>query len=193
MADIVELTLHAKNARLRETRRALGISQPQMAQKLGMCHLYYLDIENLRRIPKPEIQDKISCILVKPADWLFPESLLDAIKAGVFDKRKKNLDDTGVKRLTYKYRLDYDGETKMIEDVDRELLVGAIQEAITVLSPRQREVIMLHHGLAGNETHTFAEIGAKYGCSKERIRQIHYKALKILRHPHNSRALKRWL
>ncbi len=63
------------------------------------------------------------------------------------------------------------------------ILQEAIQDALYTLNEREREVLILHFGLEGEEPQTFETISHRFGLSRERIRQIEMKALKKLRHP----------
>lgn len=52
----------------------------------------------------------------------------------------------------------------------------AVAEALEALSNRDREIIVLRFGLAGEPPRTLEEIGVGYGLTRERIRQIENKA-----------------
>ena len=54
----------------------------------------------------------------------------------------------------------------------------AVQQALTHLTKREERVIRLRFGI-GKETdsHTLAEVASEYGLSRERIRQIEYRAI----------------
>lgn len=49
------------------------------------------------------------------------------------------------------------------------------------LTPRQRSVIEMRHGLGGGPAMTLAEVGKELGLTRERVRQIQMIALQILR------------
>jgi len=55
------------------------------------------------------------------------------------------------------------------------------EELLTMLSPREKDVIHLRFGLAGRASHTLEETGCVLGVTRERARQIEYKALTKIR------------
>ena len=71
-------------------------------------------------------------------------------------------------------------ETTALED---------IEEALTYLSDREREIVRLRYGLKDGKSHTLEELGQMLGVTRERVRQLEMKALRILRHPMVSKRL----
>ena len=67
------------------------------------------------------------------------------------------------------------------EIVEGHILRGDIEEALQCLSAKERDVIMMRHGLDDGEPKTLAIIGEKYGLSRERVRQIENNCYKKLR------------
>lgn len=65
-----------------------------------------------------------------------------------------------------------------------------IEKMLDTLSEREAGVISMRFGLDDGESKTMDEIGAVYGVTRERIRQIEAKAMSKLRHPSRSRGLK---
>ena len=61
------------------------------------------------------------------------------------------------------------------------------------LTPREEQVIKLRFGLEDGRPRTLEEVGRKFQITRERIRQIEAKALRKLRHPSRSKALKDYL
>ena len=61
------------------------------------------------------------------------------------------------------------------------------------LTPREEQVIKLRFGLEDGRPRTLEEVGKKFEITRERIRQIEAKALRKLRHPSRSKALKDYL
>jgi RNA polymerase primary sigma factor len=68
---------------------------------------------------------------------------------------------------------------KNIESVDRE----RISKMLSILSPREQEVLKMRFGLEGKDSMTLKEVALLFNVSIERIRQIETKAFRRLRHP----------
>ncbi|MDR0890270.1 MAG: RNA polymerase sigma factor RpoD [Oscillospiraceae bacterium] len=64
---------------------------------------------------------------------------------------------------------------------------------LKTLTPREEKVLCLRYGLLDGKMHTLEEVGLVFDVTRERIRQIEAKALRKLRHPSRSRALKDYL
>ena len=65
-----------------------------------------------------------------------------------------------------------------------------IFEAMEVLTPRERDVIILRFGLLDGRRRTLEEVGRKYHLTRERIRQLESKSIRKLRHPKRREMLK---
>ena len=73
------------------------------------------------------------------------------------------------------------------ELVDEQMLKDDIRRLVRTLSPREQAVIRLRFGLDdGSEPLGLADISAKFGVEKERIRKIETRALLKLRQPNRS-------
>ncbi len=75
----------------------------------------------------------------------------------------------------------------------RQLLKEQVQNALSILTEREREVLEMRFGLKDGQDHTLEEVGQHFRVTRERIRQIEAKALRKLRHPTRSRALRDYL
>ncbi len=91
---------------------------------------------------------------------------------------------------------DFIEDKEALEPMDaaaREMLREQVQNALSVLTDREREVLELRYGLIDGKDHTLEEVGQYFKVTRERIRQIESKALRKLRHPTRSRDLRDYL
>lgn len=73
------------------------------------------------------------------------------------------------------------------------MLREELNNALSSLTPREREVVTLRFGLEDGRARTLEEVGREFNVTRERIRQIEAKALRKLRHPSRSKRLKDFL
>ena len=69
------------------------------------------------------------------------------------------------------------------------LLGDQIREIIDDLYPREQKILKMRFGLDDGITHTLEEVGNEFGVTRERIRQIEFKALEKIRQHHNLKKL----
>ena len=72
-------------------------------------------------------------------------------------------------------------------------LRDAVTRALENLTPREERVLRMRFGLGTNSNCTLEEVGQTFSVTRERIRQIEAKALRKLKHPSRSRALRSFL
>jgi len=75
----------------------------------------------------------------------------------------------------------------------RNMMEQKVDEVLGTLNPREARILRLRFGLENGRAYTLEEVGAKFGLTRERIRQIEGKALRRLRHPKRARQLKEYL
>jgi RNA polymerase primary sigma factor len=91
---------------------------------------------------------------------------------------------------------DFIEDETLPEPVDaaaKELLKDQVQNALAVLTERERQVLEMRFGLRDGKDYTLEEVGKYFQVTRERIRQIEAKALRKLRHPTRSRHLRDYL
>lgn len=100
-----------------------------------------------------------------------------------------------------------DGEESTLIDVlvngnadsaDRQIMFNdslrlEIQRSLTLLTPRQKEVICYFYGIDVEEPVSLEDMGLKYGLTRERVRQIKDKALEKLKTFTGSNLLKEYM
>jgi len=196
---LVSLRLLTRNTKLVEARHAKGVTQVEMAKEIGMSLQRLSHIENLKFVPADGDRAKIATYLGQPIDYLFPDILMTAIEEGVFARREAQLAEpeiislTEAQRLRLTYTYDAEGE------VDRKLLKENMEEVLEELKPVERAVLKARFGFEGPSL-TLEEVAEHlswrfwgHPISRQRIRQIEDKALRLLRHPTRSRKLKDYL
>ncbi|MCS4088942.1 RNA polymerase sigma factor RpoD [Rhizobium sp. BK176] len=72
-------------------------------------------------------------------------------------------------------------------------LRSATTRILATLTPREERVLRMRFGIGMNSDHTLEEVGVQFSVTRERIRQIEAKALRKLKHPSRSRALRTFL
>ncbi len=77
-----------------------------------------------------------------------------------------------------------------IEAVIMRTLKDHTETVLKSLTPREEQVLKLRFGIGDGTEHTLEEVGRTFNVTRERIRQIEYKALRKLRHPSRAHLLK---
>ncbi len=87
----------------------------------------------------------------------------------------------------------YDSNTLSPSDAAEQAnLRDLISRLLASLPPRFERVLRLRFGIGMHTDHTLEEVGAKFDVTRERIRQIEAKALRMLRHPNRLKLVKWW-
>ena len=190
---LVSLHLIPSNYPLKTARLNAGLSRQDIAAKIHVTAATYGAWETLVRIPPENRQEQIAVLLNLPIDYLFPVEITDAVKAGVFRKRTKILTTPEVISLTDARleKLSYDEEKLLGEGIDNDLLKIAISKVLrTMKDDKEIKVITLRFGLEDGRSRTLEEVGAVFGVTGARIRQIEMDAIRKLRHPTRLKYLK---
>ncbi len=80
-----------------------------------------------------------------------------------------------------------------INTATHEMLKEKLEQVLSTLTYREREIIKLRYGLGDGYTYTLEEVGKIFKVTRERVRQIEAKAVRKLQHPIRSRMLEGFL
>ncbi len=76
-----------------------------------------------------------------------------------------------------------------IQSAALRLLGDQIKAIISDLQPREQKILRMRFGIDDGVTHTLEEVGNEFGVTRERIRQIEFKALEKIRQHENLKKL----
>lgn len=77
-----------------------------------------------------------------------------------------------------------------IQESSERILTEQVRAILSDLSPKERKILEMRHGLMDGIYHTLEEVGREFGVTRERIRQIEAKALEKIRTHGDARHLK---
>jgi RNA polymerase primary sigma factor len=78
------------------------------------------------------------------------------------------------------------------QEAARRILSEQVREILGDLSPKERKILEMRHGLSDGITHTLEEVGREFGVTRERIRQIEAKAHQKIREHEKANRLKNY-
>lgn len=76
------------------------------------------------------------------------------------------------------------------QESSERILAEQVRAILGDLSPKERKILEMRHGLLDGIYHTLEEVGREFGVTRERIRQIEAKALEKIRTHDKARHLK---
>ena len=74
----------------------------------------------------------------------------------------------------------------------RRILADQVNQILDELSPKERKILEMRHGLEDGIFHTLEEVGKEFGVTRERIRQIEAKSLEKIRNHERANQLKNY-
>jgi transcriptional regulator with XRE-family HTH domain len=184
------------NWRLRERRLELGLSQVRLAEILGTHPTKISDLELFKK-PQgdwPSLLYDVADYLELPFDEVFPPDYITFLETGPGLKRSGM---TFVREMSIA-RLIESHERLLLPSAEDEASAGLLEEqfaqtiedVLSSLTPTEKTVIQMRYGLGEYEPMALEPVGAHFGVTRERIRQIEQKALRKMSHPSRSKALR---
>ena len=76
------------------------------------------------------------------------------------------------------------------QETAHRILVEQLHSILDDLTPKERKILAMRHGLEDGIYHTLEEVGQEFGVTRERIRQIEAKALDKIRTHGNAKRLR---
>src|SRR5882762_10490052 len=121
-----------------------------------------------------------------------PEEL--AQRTGVPAKKVRLILESSRKPLSLETPIVEDKSTgSPNESLLNQDLTTQVERALSMLSPKEKEILRLRFGIGEEGEHTLEEVGKRFEVTRERIRQIEAKALRKLRHPLRGRNLRAFI
>ena len=144
-----------------------------MVEKLNrVAHVERQLVQKLGREPEPaEIAEELRWPVSDVRDILRVAQLPVSLEKPVGDEDESELGD---------FVAD-DAVLEPFEEASEHMQKEGVKKALEALPDRERQVIELRYGLAGNEPLTLEEVGRTFGVTRERIRQIENNTLKKLK------------
>jgi RNA polymerase sigma factor (sigma-70 family) len=177
----LKFKLTIKNNELEKIRLKMGLTQEQVAEKIGRSNSFYSHIESCRIYPDYYWQCEIAKIFNESIYKLFPKWLQ------AFTNDWKKRDNT---RIVPKKQLSISsGNLLLLENGDYEKMIDSTNASYVVnkfmqkLTPKEQQFLNHRYGLIDKEPKTLEEVAQIYGVTRERIRQIEGKLFDKIRHP----------
>lgn len=187
-----KIGLHRRifNKNLKEAIDSRGLNYELLREKTGIDRGRMSQIVNFKLNPDEEKRVKIAVALETPIDELFPEKYDELYNKISPSERNAEL-KIDFLRLDSSEALALEAP----ETADEEAIVKEQHEKIEntftqFLTPKERHILKMRHGLSGGACATLEETAKFFGVTRERIRQIESKALEKLRNTNLKELLK---
>ena len=170
------------NYGLRGARVKAGYTAKELAEEARISMNLVYSYERLRCSPGKVVAQRISGLLGKNADELFPERLYEIARDVKVERREEDSQDA----LDYLDPLDGSvegGDFFMKGSSTLDQMREEIFNVLKKLNYREREVIKLRYGFVNDSRYTLKKVASIFGVTGERIRQIERDAIKKLQEP----------
>lgn len=180
------------NATLKEARICKGYTILALADMVGCSMPYLYQIASFRIYPSQRLRDRLCCLLEIPEDVLFPSWLA---QCKVTKQPEPIVIPMSALPFTESLQLEGPDDVELENVIDQGLLREQIGQTLSLLPPKERQVLQLRFGLEDNKIHTAKEIAEMFHLTRARIHQIERETLKHLRCSRSKEAhsLRRWV
>jgi len=132
-----------------------------------------------------------------------PEELADAL--GISMRKMKRMLSAATQPVSLEQPIGKDGQGRVgefladenleapLEYATRTMLLVELNDALAQLPDRERQILLMRYGLADGKRRTLEEVGAEFGITRERTRQIEAEAMRHLRQPEVGQHLRAYL
>ena len=155
-----------------EKGRTIRVPLHLMEERKKLTETYRRLLEKRERVPRPQEiarKAKVPLEVVHKALFNLPETISLETPVG---------EDTNLG-----YFIEDEESPSPFEVMERKEIRQMAERVLSDLPPREAEILRLRFGISGKGEHTLAEIGRKFGISRERVRQLEKKSINRLRHP----------
>ncbi len=179
-----------KPSRLKRLRTALGLTQAELARRVGIHQSLYGLLENGKQSPVNQKtgdwrKDVLKLVLYYGNFGVLLEDIFPEHASGPGEEPEGI--DLAHQVSTHTYRMLMEGPD---EALARKELQRRIVEVLDTLTAREAKIMIMRFGLNSEETETLEDIGKLFEVTKERIRQVEAKALRTLRQPSRAKRLR---
>ena len=155
-----------------EKGRTIRVPVHLMEERKKLTETYRRLLEKREGVPRPQEiarKAKVPLEVVHKALFNLPETISLETPVG---------EDTNLG-----YFIEDEESPSPFEVMERKEIRQMAERVLSDLPPREAEILRLRFGISGKGEHTLAEIGRKFGISRERVRQLEKKSFNRLRHP----------
>jgi len=172
-------TLRVRNDEMIRARWRKGLSQPRLAEAAGCKPWVVMALEKLdyTSLAVTENVEKIACVLELDTESVMPLEM----SGGQYIADRQVIEDVPVSRMIASQNEMRGLLPSPVDIAEEKELKERISEILNTMNDRDREVISLRFGLNDGKEYTLEEISRACGVTKERVRQIEFKALNQIR------------